>query len=113
MMWRERWRKGGVSWRGGQYEYGVAYPGNDLNNGETMERPEQCQDLCKKTPGCFGWTWGSEGDRCFVKHTLANKREGEKGRVSGKKNSCKDCNNQVSDLSSTAAMTKAGWNLGA
>ena len=54
-----------------------------------MERPEQCQDLCKKTPGCFGWTWGAEGDRCFVKHTLANKREGVQGRVSGKNNSCK------------------------
>ena len=67
----------------------MAYPGNDLNNGETTETPEQCQDLCKKTPGCFGWTWGSEGDRCFVKHTLANKREGVQGRVSGKKNSCK------------------------
>ena len=53
-----------------------------------MERPEQCQDLCKKTPGCFGWTWGYEGDRCFVKHTLANTLA-KKGRVSGKKNSCK------------------------
>ena len=74
----------------GQFEYGVAYPGNDLNNGKEHRRetPEQCQELCKETPRCFGWTWGASGDHCWVKHTLGNKREGVEGRVSGKKNSC-------------------------
>ena len=72
----------------------MAYPGNDLNNGGEHRggTPEQCQELCKETPGCVGWTWGFNGDECWVKHTLANKREGVDGRVSGKKNACKGDN---------------------
>ena len=62
-----------------------------MNNGgaDKQETPEECQELCKETPGCFGWTWGRKGDECWVKSAF---KEGTKreigGRVSGTKNSC-------------------------
>jgi len=76
----------------GEYEVGVAYPGNDLNNGRESkkESPEKCQALCKTFKNCNGWTWGADGDDCWVKKKLEEGKRTKQypNRVSGTRNSC-------------------------
>jgi len=78
----------------GQFEYDVVYTGPPINNGERRETPEQCNDLCSETPGCFGWSWGANGDQCWLKSRFEKRLEME-GRISGEKNSCKGSQQQT------------------
>ena len=63
-----------------------------MNQGGKTKRetPEECLELCQETPGCFGFTWGRNGDECWLKN---GRKEGKKkeveGRVSGTRYSCK------------------------
>ena len=67
--------------------------GNDLNNcRDKTDTPEQCQELCQKTPGCVQFTWldsnfheDSRFKQCCMKNKLNSDYIPTTGLISGPK----------------------------
>ena len=50
------------------------YVNNDLAAPSKEESHLECQQVCRKTPFCVGFTWLQRDKSCHLKHTLGRKK---------------------------------------
>jgi|GEM_PF-3581837 len=55
-------------------EYGVDYPGNDLEPAKTAKTAPLCLDRCKRRSDCYIMAWSTTDQRCWLKRGVLNPR---------------------------------------